>query len=519
MAEYVFGANILENLTTGMYKDSKVIYREYIQNACDQIDKAIYEGLLQVGGGKIDIWIDETKRTITIEDNATGIYSKDFERILGNIADSDKKLGINKGFRGIGRLCGLAYCERLIFTTSAKGEAIESIMICDAKRMREMIEENQHGKKYKASVVLNEINEFKKETIIDKESHYFRVELAGINEENKDLLNFQQIKDYLSFVAPSPYQPTFIFRKKVYDYAKELGRNIDEYRINLNGETILKKYVTDIKDKSGSKYDEIFDVAFFNLLDEYNNLMAWMWIGLSEFKQAIPLKTNPMRGLRLRKENIQIGNEDVLQKFFSEDRGNGYFIGEVFSVATNLIPNSQRDYFNENITRLKFEQELARTLKNDLNILFRSGSEINSAFKKITDYKVKQEDFNNTNKKNAFLSKEQYDKNLIELQQAQADAEQAHELIEKKKKNIHTNTPLGKVIERIEKVHETINHPDNLVQKVKTIDKKETWRADKLSKLNTRERHLVGKIYDIISKSTDDTTAETIIQNIEKEFK
>lgn len=29
MDNYVFGANILENLTTGMYQDSRVIYREY----------------------------------------------------------------------------------------------------------------------------------------------------------------------------------------------------------------------------------------------------------------------------------------------------------------------------------------------------------------------------------------------------------------------------------------------------------------------------------------------------------
>ena len=42
----VIGKNILENLTTGMYYDSKVIYREYIQNACDQIDKAEKQGLL-----------------------------------------------------------------------------------------------------------------------------------------------------------------------------------------------------------------------------------------------------------------------------------------------------------------------------------------------------------------------------------------------------------------------------------------------------------------------------------------
>lgn len=38
------GKNILENLTTGMYSDSKVAYREYVQNACDQIDKAIDGG-------------------------------------------------------------------------------------------------------------------------------------------------------------------------------------------------------------------------------------------------------------------------------------------------------------------------------------------------------------------------------------------------------------------------------------------------------------------------------------------
>lgn len=43
------GKNILDNLTTGMYADSKVIYREYIQNACDQIDLAIKLGILLAG--------------------------------------------------------------------------------------------------------------------------------------------------------------------------------------------------------------------------------------------------------------------------------------------------------------------------------------------------------------------------------------------------------------------------------------------------------------------------------------
>ena len=55
MANYTFGANILENLTTGMYKSSQVIFREYIQNACDAIDKAISLGILKNGEDKIDI--------------------------------------------------------------------------------------------------------------------------------------------------------------------------------------------------------------------------------------------------------------------------------------------------------------------------------------------------------------------------------------------------------------------------------------------------------------------------------
>ena len=70
MSNYIFGANILENLTTGMYQDSKVIYREYIQNACDQIDKAVNDRILKQGEGTIDIWPDRDLRTIVIEDNS-----------------------------------------------------------------------------------------------------------------------------------------------------------------------------------------------------------------------------------------------------------------------------------------------------------------------------------------------------------------------------------------------------------------------------------------------------------------
>ena len=183
MDEYVFGANILENLTTGMYQDSKVIYREYIQNACDQIDKAVELGILEsISEGQIEIWLNQDTRIISIEDNATGIKQSDFEKTLANIADSSKVLGTDKGFRGIGRLCGLAYCRELVFTTTALNENIKSVMRCDARKMRELLSRNVSGEKFTAGEVLKEIYKFEytKDNSI-KAEHWFKVELIGIN--------------------------------------------------------------------------------------------------------------------------------------------------------------------------------------------------------------------------------------------------------------------------------------------------------------------------------------------------
>ena len=110
---------------------------------------------------------------------------------------------------------------------------------------------------------------------------------------------------------------------------------------------------------------------------------------VSRFQKAIP-KINQMRGLRLRKENIQIGGEDALQKLFKEDRGNSYFIGEVFAVNKDLIPNSQRDYFNENPARAYFERELRRYFNEELHKIYYTGSAINSAYKKIDTYEKRK---------------------------------------------------------------------------------------------------------------------------------
>ncbi|TLS54124.1 ATP-binding protein [Paenibacillus antri] len=521
MADYIFGANILENLTTGMYQDSKVIYREYIQNACDQIDKAVKEGLLKHDEGTIKIWLDRDKRTIIIEDNATGIPAASFQETLGNIADSDKKIGEDKGFRGIGRLCGLAYCNELIFSSSVKGEETESIMVCDAKKMRRLIDENARGKKHTANEVLNAINRFERKKTNNIDSHFFRVELNYINSENTDLLDFQQIKDYLSFVAPVPYQNSFIYRTDIYNHAKEIGTKIDEYNITLDGEPIFKRYTTILKESStGNKYDDIFGVHFKDF-HKNGELIAWMWVGISRFQKAIP-KINQMRGLRLRKENIQIGGEDALQKLFKEDRGNSYFIGEVFAVNRDLIPNSQRDYFNENPARADFERELQRYFNDELYKIYHDGSTINSAYKKIDTYEKKETEFKVKETAGLFVDASHRERELKSVLETKKAAESALGKIDKVKNK--SDGLMQKVIQRIElerpkrKITAAVPPVISPEEDKEYEEPKMLRRTDRLSQYNKAERKLISKIFSIITLATDNKTAEMIIKRIEEEL-
>lgn len=75
MENIVIGKHTLESLTSGMYSDPYVVYREYIQNATDSIDEAFNQGLLNPGEDSINIDINPSERRISIFDNGCGVAS------------------------------------------------------------------------------------------------------------------------------------------------------------------------------------------------------------------------------------------------------------------------------------------------------------------------------------------------------------------------------------------------------------------------------------------------------------
>ena len=520
----VVGKNILDNLTTGMYSDSKVIYREYIQNACDQIDIALKTGLLKEDEGTVDIFLDYNNRYISVKDNATGVKSSLFIENLGDIANSNKQIGENKGFRGIGRLCGLAYCKTLKFTTSYKGENKKSIMTCNAQKMRQMLLDS---KRYTLDDIWNTIVSFSTENEA-ADAHYFEVEMFDINKENTDLLDKTKVTDYLSFVAPVPYRNTFSFRKKIYDYAESINYKIDEYKILINGEQIFKKYTDRLKDSvtNGNNtkpkiYDEITDLEFKNIYDSNNNLLAWLWIGISCFEKQIP-KINKMRGLRLRSSNIQLGNDNALQHLFKESRGNYYFIGEVFAVDKALIPNSQRDYFNENEKRIKFENSLRIYFYDELHKLYYDANRIKNALKHQDNYLSKCNEFKQKSLEGSFINEEEKNKLQYEIEKAKKDADEATRQLNKFKETKNL-LPISRVMKNLENKYKNTNeNKEILVQQQlpnEIVYKKDNFITSKMSSLSRNERKLVSKILTIITDNAPSDVAEKIINKMKEQIK
>jgi molecular chaperone HtpG len=365
------GKNIMENLTTAMYENSFIIYREYIQNSADSIDKAILAGILSKEDAVIDILIEYGKRRITINDNAMGVSKEKFYKTLSDIADSEKDRTADKGFRGIGRLGGLAYCDKLIFTSSVIGEDVKSIMIWDGKLLREILaDKKQHPS---ASELVDKLITCKYEKC-KIEEHFFEVTLEGVILESDDLLDSNKISEYLQEVAPIPYANTFSYRSKIYEFVKQAGLRLDEYCVLVNGSQLFKPYKNKLYEGNldvKRAYDEVSDLEFRTFKDNTGQLLGWLWFAVTKYEKQIPI-INKMRGIRIRKENIQVGTDETLSypKFYKEPRGNYYFIGELFAVNKELIPNARRDYFNTNSTLRDFENKIIPLLYNEFSGLY-----------------------------------------------------------------------------------------------------------------------------------------------------
>lgn len=355
---FVVGKYTLESLTNGMYSSPLDLYREYIQNAVDSIDDAVRCGLVEKKNSRIDISVNTETSSISIKDNGCGIGKENAERLLVDIGNSKKSRSLSRGFRGIGRLAGLGYCDSLSFITTAQGEAEKTIITFDAKQLKKLLIPGTNDDDSIYDVIDAVVS--KKVAPEKSAAHYFEVVLNGVSHQNA-LTEYDTLKSYLTQNIPLPFCPDFKWGKTVISKIELAGYKIPEYNVfltyNGNVEQVYKPYRDIIISDRVKKLDDNIHDIQIRVLGNKDDPLAVMWYASTNFYGTIIDST--VKGLRIRQGNILIGDNTTCSQFFKEERFNGWVIGEIYIVNNSLIANSRRDNFEQN----EFYFQLAEDIK------------------------------------------------------------------------------------------------------------------------------------------------------------
>lgn len=495
------GKYTLESLTTGMYSEPKIVYREYIQNSVDSLENAVASGLIESQSMRIDIIVNAEESYICIKDNGTGISTVEAQKTLMNVGSSKKRNSKNRGFRGIGRLGGMSYCDTLIFTTSYETETEKTVVTFDCKKLRRLLAPGEH-EDMSLSAVLEEITTI--EVLPEKsEKHYLCVEMKDVNGFS-DLLDISAVRSYISQVAPLPYQSRhFIYTSQLKEHLNSNGYYIEEFPIFVGEdesdlEPVYKPNKSRFRSDRGKKTaDEITSMSYFDITID-GELFALGWYGNSGWYGF--LSDKELSGFRVRKGNILIGDSKTMNAIFKEARFNGWTQGEIFIVTDKLIPNARRDDFEQNDAYYKLIEalsdgvglEIARTIREaSLTRNNPNAKALREVEKKLTESSTAiSEGFNSA------VDKENLISTLIESATSLSGLRVSDDLTQKKQE-------LQEKIETaIEKVTESKNFKINQINS--GIDKK--------------SKQVLKVVSDILSRKLAKVLVDEIIEDIVSEL-
>lgn len=496
-AEVQVGKYTLESLTTGMYSDPKIVYREYIQNSVDSLENAVRQGIIEQSSMRIDIIVSEENSRISIRDNGTGIKSSETQATLMNVGNSKKRNANNRGFRGIGRLGGMSYCDTLIFSTSYEGENCKTIVTFDCKTLKKLLVPGQY-EDLSLSDVLGEITTI--EVQLEKaEKHYFLVEMENVS-GSSDLLNIDAAKSYISQVAPLPYQTRhFLYISQLKEFLKEHSYGLEEFPIFVGEEEsdlepVYKPNKSRFRaDRNKKTVDEISSMSYFDVTID-GELYALGWYGNCGWYGF--LSDREISGFRVRKGNILIGDSKTLNGIFKESRFNGWTQGEIFIVTDKLVPNARRDDFEQNEAYYQLIDTLSSGVAVDIARAIREASQTrNDPSMKVLKEMDKKISEATAITAEGFNSSVDKDKLVEDLETA----------IEKLKKTKVKDEYSPKKEELSQKLEET----------VKQVASSNNYKINKISSgIDKKSKNVLKTVSDILSKKLSKFLVDEIIAEI-----
>lgn len=339
------GKDILELLSTSMYIDPMSMYREYIQNSADAVDVARSAEVLHEPG-RVEIRIDQAERAILIRDNGTGLGEEDFVRQLTALGGSKKRGTGARGFRGVGRLAGLAFCQELIFRSRQEGENRVHELRWDSREVRSLL---------RSADYFSDLREIVSKTIQTRDvpgqnwpARFFEVELRGVVRHRDDrLLNEDLVTKYLAQVAPVPFSPEFHFGAQIRSFLDTQGVRVGTIELEVLGRGSVYRAHRNCVAMGKSGETHFQELTTICTPGRDGGVAAATWILHHDYRGALP-SSSLVEGWRLRCGDIQIGDSSLLQTLFPEPRFNGWCVAETHVVDPHILPNGRRDHFEQN---------------------------------------------------------------------------------------------------------------------------------------------------------------------------
>jgi len=234
-------------LSQDLYPRKLEVVREYIQNASDALDSFGEISHIIDDGTEPLIKISIQGRSLLVYDTGIGMDADDVAK-LRRIAYSEKRVGKEAGYKGIGRLAGIAVADKLKISSTSYGDPKLHHFEFRAKEMRDEVDENK-----RKGIIESATEVIKRHTTlwsdeIDPKDHYTIVEIREIAESCSELLDPTALQEYIGDIAPVDFSPQFKWGAML---SEKLRQNVPDYSpktiylANRNGERarIYKPYI------------------------------------------------------------------------------------------------------------------------------------------------------------------------------------------------------------------------------------------------------------------------------------
>ena len=353
----IVGRNLLETITSALYESPIILFREYVQNSLDAYNSATKnEGKDSISDFKVEIDIDKKNRRIKILDNGYGILSKEkFEKDMLSFGDSDKTDRSQFiGFRGIGRMAALPFCETLIFENKTQNATSIDFCTWQGAKYRELLNSDTTDNTTFDQIVRSIVDLEHKPCSVNN-THYFRVEIINYSYEIDELLEQVNFEVSLTQLLPIKYSDAFPARQKIEDkYREFMNEDLCDFMccVSLNGKELRKRYTNDAHILDS-------DVIFWEIREKSSgnekpgDKIGLLWF---TFNKKMTAAKDSDYGIMVRSKNVLMGNNDTFATICanSKERVATYseltatlrgVYGEFLINSPTLKDNARREWF------------------------------------------------------------------------------------------------------------------------------------------------------------------------------